>query len=421
MRAKIAFAATTLLIHSIAYAGPGPCVLGTSWETVDELTQTQGLGSIANGMAHNAYAVVAAGTRVDAQDNGHWLIRRSLDGGDTWQTTLNGLAGYASSYASSVAAGPGGELYAAGAGSHSSNQSSWIVQKSLDSGASWFTVDTFDGTAATPTSAADQVAVDGNGVVYVAGTMYSTTQHLVWTVRRSTDGGASWQTVDTYQLTAQRDSVPFGLAASEDGHVFAAGQATPDPSDDYWITRESDDGVTWQTVDQFKPNPGQNIAQANGVAISSSGDVSVVGQVIDPTFTYHWTVRHATLSAPTSWTTTDDRVAQGTSSIATAEGATYTGDDELFVTGYTIGGPGAQATWALTNLTRSGTATSELSDTDTLIDGVTAGQAGYATFGGRAATTDAWGDVFTGGAYLSSTTEPTHWIIRRLVCESGGK
>jgi photosystem II stability/assembly factor-like uncharacterized protein len=66
----------------------------------------------------------------------------------------------------------------------------WYVRKSSDSGLNWSTVDLYQYAAGTPIDATG-FAADNSGNIYVSG--YSNNH---WLVRKSTDGGQTWRLVD---------------------------------------------------------------------------------------------------------------------------------------------------------------------------------------------------------------------------------
>jgi len=66
-------------------------------------------------------------------------------------------------------------------------------------------------------------------------------------VRKSSNGGNSWSTVDTFQLSTGYGSWASAFVADSNGNLFAAGV-----SGGNWIVRENPGGTgTWQTVDNL--------------------------------------------------------------------------------------------------------------------------------------------------------------------------
>ena len=180
---------------------------GATWKTVDDLV---GGISRAEGLAATPTAVVAAGRL-----SNNWLVRRSTDGGNTWTTVDT----FPSSFAYGVAADANGNFYVTGMANLTVNkvsQGHWITRKSTNGGTTWSTVDDFfPGATAIPRG----VGVDAFGRVFVTGS--SPAGH---TVRGSLDGGATWTTTDTFRLTPTGSANAVAIAGDPNGNVFAVGQ-----------------------------------------------------------------------------------------------------------------------------------------------------------------------------------------------------
>jgi hypothetical protein len=141
------------------------------------------------------------------------------------------------------------------------------------------------------------------GNIYVVGAIRN---H--WIVRKSSNGGTSWATVDDFLgcVSVTNSTQPFktstqcgiyavanGFAADSHGNLFVAGWV--EKSATYggyqWIVRESLGGAgAWQTVDTFQFVPGNN-AFAQAIAVDALGNVYVGGHADDATDTMHWIVR----------------------------------------------------------------------------------------------------------------------------------
>jgi hypothetical protein len=173
--------------------------------------------------------------------------------------------------------------------------------------------------------------------IYVAGESLGAHAQAVgtWTVAKSTDGGASWTTVDSL-TDSQYDPnaaayIPNGgmwvnaLASdsSGNGHVFVVGHGTKfvltgytyrkvkgkivaSPSgyyDTYWLTRESDDGgATWATVENIAPAVSGECYEPYAIA-DLGGTVYVAGGPLQGSYLGHAIVR---ANAGGTWHTADD-------------------------------------------------------------------------------------------------------------------
>src|SRR5207253_10704396 len=101
----------------------------------------------------------------------------------------------------------------------------------------------------------------------------------VWLVRRSTDGGATWSNVDTFQLSSSESSVAMGIGATASG-IFVVGSASAvnkGVTSSHWIVRKSTDGGnSWTTVDDYQLAPDSG-SQARCIAKDANGNLFVAG------------------------------------------------------------------------------------------------------------------------------------------------
>jgi len=173
-------------------------------------------------------------------------------------------------------------------------QTWWTVRRSRDGGATWATVEAFPGLIrGMPASSAVGIGADRAGNIYVVGqsndaVINSTQAGDYWLVRKSTDGGTSWTTADSWKLGNRIPSAAQGIAGDASGNVFVVGTGGT-----YWIVRESRAGTgTWQTVDNFHYGSG---ATPNAIVADDSGNVVVAGygyiQTHDVPIDTHWIVR----------------------------------------------------------------------------------------------------------------------------------
>jgi photosystem II stability/assembly factor-like uncharacterized protein len=170
---------------------------GHSWQTVDGTTNFA-----PRTIAASASAVVVSGQKQTATGNA-WVTRRSLDGGNTW-ATVNEFV-YSSGALHQVlrsAAGPNGRFYTIATVIFPNNGANhWLVRRSTDGGTTWGTVDDF--IEAVPSARGAAIAVDGSGQVFAVGSSLdgiSGAQSPPWRVRRSTNGGNTWQTIDKFPM-----------------------------------------------------------------------------------------------------------------------------------------------------------------------------------------------------------------------------
>jgi hypothetical protein len=124
-----------------------------------------------------------------------------------------------------------------------------------------------------------------------------------WVIRRSTNGGATWSEINTFQLQSGLNSTALGISADAAGNLYVVGRGDTSPRRNtvvsHWLVRKSTDGGnSWSTVDDFVP--GGNPAEARCFATTINGDLYVAG-----TAAGHWIVRK-NAGGTGAWTTVDD-------------------------------------------------------------------------------------------------------------------
>jgi hypothetical protein len=143
--------------------------------------------------------------------------------------------------------------------------------------------------------AAQAVCSDSQGSVYVSGSMFITTQaatkrtaaqgYYAWITRKSSDGGNTWSTVDTYSYSGALNQTASAQGSGTDslGNVVVVGFASDALGQGHWIVRTHAPSG-WHTIDDFAG------ARAGGVATDAAGSLLVTGSANDSTGT-HWIVR----------------------------------------------------------------------------------------------------------------------------------
>lgn len=238
----------------VASSGPSHWVVrrsvnaASSWSTVEDFN-SGGLNAEPVGIAFDAEGTllvvgVSGGTR--------WLVRKSTDHGASWMTVddFNYLDASAS-IPTGIVVAPAGKVCVSGYLTKTVEY--WLVRCSADGGATWSTSDLYSGPRGGQAARAHSIARAPNGDLYVAGAYglfgtpgVSGTRSLAWTVRRSSDSGATWTTVDDMWFP-----YPFVVFVSSGGHVFAAGTGEYTNGPMWYLRKSADEGKTWTVSDRF--------------------------------------------------------------------------------------------------------------------------------------------------------------------------
>jgi hypothetical protein len=370
---------------------------GQSWQTVDDFQYAAGQDTVNYGLT------VAPDGKLFAAGFGsdHALVMSSSDGGSTWSVPLDDfdLGGWGARYTAGIVSDSVGNLYAAGFGYPTSDTSMvfhWIVRRSTDGGANWSTVD--DYAPGGPTTQAKSIAVDAAGNVYVAGVADFGNGPQSWTIRKGI-GGMNFATVDTFNSGGAH-----ALFAHPTAGILAVGSAqiakTKPPA---WIVRRSlDGGSTWSIIDIFQLSS-QLGSRALSAGADALGNIYVVGtgELMSKGTAYgHWVVRRS-MNGGSSWTSVDSyQFSTSGDSLANRFAADSNGN--LYVSGTASATKEGAAHWIVRKYPR-GTGAWQTDDDFQFLPGQSSEP--------QAMTPNGFGNVFIGG--LSFSSSGSHWLVRR--------
>lgn len=163
------------------------------------------------------------------------------------------------------------------------------------------------------------MAVGANGLYWAGGLNTSTGNK--WIVRRSVDGGGTWQEVHRWSLAAGMFAEARGITVDAAGRLYTCGLALDASGASHWIIQNSEDGGGhWTTKDLFKSSgaasiaTGYNIVQGLGTTFASGagGGLFAVG-TRGSKYSGSWTVLRS-LDQGSNWQVVDSWVPKSTGS-----------------------------------------------------------------------------------------------------------
>jgi hypothetical protein len=158
----------------------------------------------------------------------------------------------------------------------------WTIRKSTDGGGTWNTVDSIAGNGA-----ATAIAGDGAGNIYAVGKL-SISGAYHWYVRES-GNGTSWATVDDYEVPTSTNSAAYAVGFDLVGNAYVVGSGGDSSGVLHHIVR-SNAGGTWTTVSDLQ-SPGSSAA-FNGITVDPNGVIYTASRVLDQTGTaFYWTIQ----------------------------------------------------------------------------------------------------------------------------------
>ncbi len=182
-------------------------------------------------------------------------------------------------------------------GKDSSDVNHALIRRSSDSGATWSApLDDFQLDASKHCYATNFLATQsGNLLVSYQCQDSSSVAH--WIIRKSTNGGSSWATIDNYQLTSTKQAVPYNFYQdSRTGKIYVSGFAIDSSDKAHGIIRVStDDAGSWSTEDDYRyhTDVGNGTRLYQFVRNPSNNQLGVVGFSFNASNAYGFFYRKA--------------------------------------------------------------------------------------------------------------------------------
>ena len=338
----------------------------------------------------------------------------------TWQTVddFQYVPGYRS-WNEGLVVAPSGTLFASGFADTPTNCLE-LVFASQDSGATWLgPMDQFVSSSA-PALGGAPIVCDPSGTLYVVAKAQTPSASAVeWIVRRGTDGGSNWTTVDDCTFVGSNNGSSFspsGITADALGNVYVAGVVAYSNGSSCWTVRKGIGGTNWLTVDSFSPN-GSGWAEA--VFAHPTAGVFAVGRANNSFLTgknnkstsivTSWTVRRS-LDGGTNWVTVDAFLPLSGISWAYAIGADASGNVYVVGRADTPYGRSSYANWVVRKSADGGNTWATVDDFQ-LCSTCPAHATGFVA--------DANGNLFVAGQANNSSGALT-WIVRENPGGNGG-
>ncbi len=181
-----------------------------------------------------------------------WVVLKSTDGGNTWTESDRYSSLYNNDYnseAKSIFKDSAGFIYVVGTANDNKNHPNWSVRRSTDLGLTWKTVDEF--TSAEDSfgvyyNSANSITENNKGEIFILGSIYHNSISLTTPrtqkslIRKSVDRGNSWITIDSYG----KFTFPHLIKNCFDNVLF---EIISSSEFSYWdlIRRSDDNGLTW--------------------------------------------------------------------------------------------------------------------------------------------------------------------------------
>jgi hypothetical protein len=350
----------------------------------------------------------------------------SLDApAQTWQTVLDYqyVPGYAAAGWFGAAGDSLGNVFVGGEAVDTSSIDHGLVLKTDTVAAAWYLSDDLVPSPPYTSVKVFGLGFDASGNLYQSGGLQapctaSSCPGDLWFIRKSTDRGQTWRTVDTFQYAANAGTeFPRSVAGDPSGKAFVCGSWRDAQGVSHLMVRKSSGGEpgTWSTADELTNAYARGIAYVPGIGLFALGFTEQT-----KTLGYGWLVRRSLTGDSGTWSTVDLvqlPYYKNSSQYGAAMAVAGDANGNVYVAGSfkRVVGSGKTATyakqWLVRRSTNGGNPNSWV-DADTFV---------YATGQESSAwgiTRDSVGNyIAVGRGYDSQGT--AHWIVRRSNSQGG--
>ena len=247
-----------------------------SWSTVEDIRDAR-YDAMTADASGNLYA---AGRARDDAGVVHGIMREKAAGSSSWTTTWDVVPSLVSGI-TDIEVNAAGDVYLAGTAG-----SNWAIARRAAGSADFTIVDQFAGSPQDMTidAAGNVFAV---GWVAVAATTKNKPASSYWTVRKQMGGAGAFVTVDSFRYSGTNSGANgvTNIAEGSAAGIYVVGYGgaeTTDPGLRHLVRKSTNGGVTWSTVDDFTYQSGQGSA-AFAVSGDGKGNVYVAGHAYTST------------------------------------------------------------------------------------------------------------------------------------------
>lgn len=156
-------------------------------------------------------------------------------------------------------------------------------------------------------SVSTDIAVNSFNHVFVVGQAMNASTAF-WIIRKSTDGGSTWNNINSYQLVNNKAAKANKIYINSSNEIYVAGNSVDSSNIKHGILRKStDNGTTWVDIDNYQLLSTIKDTDTIDVMLDSLGNIFTISQAKDATNYSHWITRKSS-NGGTSWTIIDDYV-----------------------------------------------------------------------------------------------------------------
>lgn len=188
----------------------------------------------------------------------------------------------------------------------------------------------------------DLKAQPSTGHLFSASMDLSSNGNWIWTVKKSTDNGVTWNLADNFSLdpgfTSEAKSIAFDLT----GNIYVVGTAIDKNSVSHWLIRKSiDSGATWSTLLDYQWESGY-MTFGKGIFISTADKIYSVGSAVNSLSGGYQKWLTLQLNTDGSGLNVIDNYDLGVSTTSIAESVTTDLANNIYVAGNGAGASGSK-------------------------------------------------------------------------------